>query len=287
MVGAAHWRDLVAWAQRAYQLRERRACRALAAARSSVRYKGCRPPQTALRQRLREIAEVRIHYGYRRMHVLLHREGWSVNHKRVYRLYREEGLGLRRRKPKRRRAAMVRVEKPAVTRVNERWAMDFMSDALVNGQKLRVLTVVDTYSRECVALEVATCFRGEDVARVLTRVAAERGKPNAIACDNGTEFTSRALDQWAWATGVQLAFSRPGKPTDNATSESFNASVRRECLSAHYFSTLTEAAIVLAAYREEYNNQRPHSSLGQQTPAQYRAATETNEDPGEDSKRVA
>jgi len=287
VVGAPRWRDLVAWTQRAYQLPQRRACRAVGTARASMRYASVRPPQTALCRRRRELAEVRVHYGYRRMYVLLRREGWTVNHKRVYRMYRAEGLSLRRKKPKRRRAAMKRETPPAVTQANERWAMDFMSDALSDGRQLRVLTVVDRYTRECVALEAAAHCRGEDVARVLTRAIAERGRPAAIQCDNGTEFTSRALDQWAWTTGVQLLFGRPGKPTDNATSEAFNASVRRECLSEQYFSTLAEAAVVLAAYRGEYNKVRPHSSLGQQTPAAFRAGLAINAERAEGPKRVA
>jgi putative transposase len=277
----------VAWSRVAYRLGQRRACRALEVARSSVQYIGRRPPQTALRRRLREITEIRMHYGYRRVHVLLRREGWRINHKRVYRLYRDEGLGLRRRKPKRRRAASNRQPRPTVQQPNERWTMDFMSDALANGQKLRVLTVVDAYTRECLALEVGAQFRGQDVARVLTRLGATRGLPAVIQCDNGTEFTSRVLDQWAWASKVELDFSRPGKPTDNAMIESFNASVRRECLSEHYFSTLAEAAVVLAAYRDEYNNHRPHSSLGQKTPAEFYAGMENNADHGEVPKRVA
>jgi putative transposase len=287
VVAPARWRELVAWSRAAYRLSERRACRALEVARSSVQYIGRRPPQTALRRRMREITEVRLHYGYRRVHVLLRREGWTVNHKKVYRLYREEGLGLRRRKPKRRRAAMSRQARPTASRPNERWTMDFMSDALASGQKLRVLTVVDAFTRECLALEVGTQFRGQDVARVLTRLGVTRGLPTVIQCDNGTEFTSRALDHWAWTRKVALDFSRPGKPTDNATIESFNASVRRECLSEHYFSTLAEAEIVLGIFRDEYNNHRPHSSLGQKTPAEIYAGTRTNADSGEAPKRVA
>ena len=287
MVAPARWRELVAWSRVAYRLGQRRACRALEVARSSVQYIGRRPPQAALRRRMREITEVRLHYGYRRVHVLLRREGWTVNHKRVDRLYREEGLGLRRKRPKRRRAAMARQPRPGATRANERWTMDFMSDALANGQPLRVLTVLDTCTRECVALDAAVQFRGQDVAHVLTRIGAVRGLPAVIQCDNGTEFTSRALDQWAWTHGVQLDFSRPGKPTDNATIESFNASVRRECLSEHYFSTLAEAQVVLGTFRAEYNNHRPHSSLGHKTPAEFYAGMECNADHGEAPKRVA
>jgi putative transposase len=254
--------------------------------RSSVQYIAIRPPQTALRTRIREIAEVRVSYGYRRITVLLRREGWHVNAKRTYRLYKEDGLDLRRKRPKRRRSAVARQPRVAVTRPNET-SMDFMSDALANGQKLRVLTVVDQYTRECVALEVGSHFRGQDVAAILTRVGFTRGLPATINVYNGTEFTSRAFDHWAYTNHVQLDFSRPGKPTDNATIESFNASVRRECLSQHYFSTLAEAQVVLRTYQDDFNNHRPHSSLGQQTPAQFRAGLGANVDPIEVSKRVA
>jgi len=165
--------------------------------------------------------------------------------------------------------------------------MDFMSDALANGQKLRVLTIVDAYTRECVALEVGAHFRGQDVATILTRVGFTRGLPRTINVDNGTEFTSRAFDHWAYTNHVQLDFSRPGKPTDNATIESFNASVRRECLSQHYFSTLAEAQTVLRAYQDDFNKQRPHSSLGQKTPAEFFAARNVNADTEAAPKRVA
>ena len=255
--------------------------------RSSVQYIASRPPQTALRTRIREIAEVRVSYGYRRIQVLLRREGWRVNHKRTYRLYREDGLRLRKKRPKRRRMALARQPRAAATRPNERWSMDFMADALGNGQKLRVLTVVDAYTRECVALEAAAHFRGQDVATVLSRIAVTRGLPQMISVDNGTEFTSRAFDHWAYTNHVQLDFSRPGKPTDNATIESFNASVRRECLSQHYFSTLAEAQVVLGIYRDDFNKQRPHSSLGQKTPAEFYAGTRINADSIEAPKRVA
>ncbi len=236
-----------------------------------MQYRSVRPTQEPLRARIREIASVRVSYGYRRVHVLLRREGWRVNWKRVYRLYREEGLCLRRRRPKRRRAVVPRQARVVATAVNERWAMDFMSDALASGQRLRVLTVLDTYTRECVALEAGIHFRGSDVARVLTRVGVERGLPSVINVDNGTEFTSRALDQWAWGQRVEFDFSRPGKPVDNAFIEAFNSLVRRECLSQHYFSTLEEARHVLQSWRVEYNNHRPHGSLGDRTPAEFRA----------------
>ncbi len=238
--------------------------------RSLLQYRSVRPTQEPLRARIREIASVRVSYGYRRVHVLLRRDGWRVNRKRVYRLYREEGLCLKRRRPKRRRAVVPRQTRVAATAVNERWAMDFMSDALAGGQRLRVLTVLDTYTRECVALEAGIHFRGSDVARVLTRVGVERGLPLVINVDNGTEFTSQALDRWAWGQRVEFDFSRPGKPVDNAFIEAFNSLVRRECLSQHYFSTLAEARHVLDAWRVEYNNHRPHGSLGDRTPTEFR-----------------
>lgn len=271
----------MAWVEQSYQCSQRRACRALAVWRASVRYVGIRPPQTALRRRMRELAMDRISYGYRRVHVLLRREGWPVNHKRVYRLYREEGLGLRRRRPRRRRSAVQRGPRRTATRPNECWSMDFMHDALADGRALRVLTIVDTYTRECLAVEAASGFRGHDVARVLTRLGWERGLPTTIACDNGTEFTSKALDQWAYTQHVHLDFSRPGKPTDNAFIESFNASVRRECLTQHYFIDLTDARSKLRAWQQDYNTVRPHSTLGNQTPAQFRAGQEDQPDRSE------
>lgn len=231
-----------------------------------------------MRREIREIAETRVSYGYPRIHVLLRRRGWQVNRKRVYRLYREEGLSLRRKRPKRRRSAMLRVDRPAGRVPNERWAMDFVADALASGAKLRVLAVVDTCTRECVALDVRTTFRGQHVADVLTRVGVRRGLAAVITTDNGTEFTSRALDHWAYRNGVKLDFTRPGKPTDNGHIESFNARLRSECLSQHYFSTVEEARQVIDAWRDEYNNQRPHSSLGQRTPAQAYAEAVLPED---------
>jgi putative transposase len=284
---SGRWRALTDWAERSYQLSERRACKALRTPRSTIRYASRRASQAPLCGRIREIAEVRISYGYRRIHVLLRREGWRVNHKRTYRLYREEGLGLRRKRPKRRRSAVAREARVMATRPNQRWSMDFMSDALANGQKLRVLTVIDTYTRECIALEAATSFRGQDVAAVLTRVGTERDLPTTISVDNGTEFTSKAFDQWAYDNRVKLDFSRPGKPTDNAMIEAFNARVRRECLSEHYFSTLAEARIVLQVYRSEFNFHRPHSSLRGLTPAQFRAGLDDQSDRRQPSIRVA
>lgn len=272
MVKPAQVRTVVAWARDAYGLGERRACRALGASRSSVRYESRRLSYEALRQRLRELAAVRVSWGYKRLHILLRREGWMVNQKLVYRLYTEERLALKRKRPKKTKSAAVREVRPVLTAENERWAMDFVHDVLSGGQTIRVLTVVDVFSRECVALVAQSSFRGEDVARILTEAGESRGKlPPLISVDNGTEFTSKALDHWAYWNRVKLDFSRPGKPTDNAHIEAFNGSLRRECLSQHWFMDLEEAQHILDQWREEYNNLRPHSSLGLRPPAHFRS----------------
>ena len=262
----------VRWAREAYRLPERRACRAMGVSRSTVRYESVRPLREPLRARLKELAAVRVSYGYRRLHIMLRREGWPVNRKLVERLYRDEGLTLKRKKPKRRRSA-VRRERPArAMAINELWAMDFVHDTLSNGRTVRVLTVLDVYSRECVALEVGVGFRGEDVGRVLSTEAKKRGSlPKVISVDNGTEFTSRALDHWAYWNRVKLDFSRPGKPTDNPFIEAFNGSLRRECLSQHWFVDLNDAQRTLQGWKDEYNNVRPHSSLDDKVPAHFGA----------------
>ncbi|MGH7718280.1 MAG: DDE-type integrase/transposase/recombinase, partial [Gemmatimonadaceae bacterium] len=193
MVSPALRRELVRWVREADQLSERRACRATGVARSTIQYQSRRPSQEPLRRRLRDLAGTRGSYGYKRLHILLRREGWAVNHKRVYRLYGEEGLALKRRRPKRRKSAATRAVRPVTTAPNERWAMDFVHDTLAGGGSIRILSVLDTHTRECVALVAAHTFRGEDVARVLSEMGDERGLPSVIQVDNGAEFTSRAL----------------------------------------------------------------------------------------------
>jgi putative transposase len=237
-----------------------------------MRYQGHGRDDTALRTRLRELAGEKRRYGYRRLHVLLQREGTTVNHKRVERIYREEGLSVRRRK--RKRAAGVRAEiwQPA-TAPDQHWSLDFVHDALWWGRKLRMLTVVDTYTREALAIEVDTSISGVRVARVLDRVIAARmAQPDEIVLDNGPELTSRALDHWAYVRGVQLRFIAPGKPVQNAFIESFNGKLRDECLNEHWFTSLWDARQKVEAWRVEYNRERPHSSLGNQTPEEFRAS---------------
>ena len=237
--------------------------------RSTARYQATRDEQVALRMRLKELATVRVRYGYRRLHILLNREGWSVNAKRVYRLYTEENLTIRTRTPKRRVSCRTRQDRPEADRINDCWSMDFMSDELFDGRRIRVLTIVDNFSRESLATEVGQRFKGKDVVRILTRLAAQRGLPKTIRVDNGPEFTSKALDQWAYKNNVTLDFSRPGKPTDNAFIESFNGRLRQECLNENWFLSLDDARDKLESWRIDYNEHRPHSALGNLAPSEF------------------
>ena len=211
--------------------------------------------------------------GYRRLHVLLRREGWRVNHKRVYRLYREEGLGIRVKRRKK-LASAPRVVPPPPTRPLERWSLDFLSDSLADGRRFRVLTIVDNVSRVSPAIEVGVSLTGDRLVRLLEGLRATAGTPQRIAIDNGPEFVSKALDAWAYQHGVQLEFSRPGKPTDNAFAESCNGHFRAECLDCHWFVSLEEARHTIEAWRIDYNTERPHRALGQETPAAWMTARE-------------
>jgi putative transposase len=229
--------------------------------------------------RINEIAAVRVRYGYKRIHVLLRREGWEINHKRVYRIYCEEGLNLRAKRPKRRVSAAHRVGRQPAAGVNESWSMDFVTDSLFNGRRFRSLTVVDNFSRECLAIRVGQKIRGEDVTMVMDQLKATRGVPRSIYVDNGPEFISKELDKWAYENKVTLDFSRPGKPVDNAYIESFNGSFRDECLNTNWFLSLEDAEEKVESWRREYNEWRPHSSLDNLTPMQYRHMYETQEMP--------
>jgi putative transposase len=262
-------REVVSHLRSSYDVSERRACRATGFSRASQRYRSVADPQTELRLRLRELAASRVRYGYRRLWVLLRREGFDVNHKRIYRLYREEGLAIRPKTPRRRRACRYREARPEAEAVNEVWAMDFMSDALFNGRKFRLLNVVDCHNREALAMKPRISFPAFTVVEVLDQLKRERGVPKTIRCDNGPEFSSRALDQWAYFNGVELDFSRPGKPTDNAFIESFNASVRQELLNASWFLSMADVRERTEVWRREYNEERPHSALGDRTPREF------------------
>lgn len=268
----AERRPAVHYLEAEWCMSERRACGLVALERSTVRYACRRRDDGELRARLRELAGEKRRYGYRRLCVLLWREGIMVNHKRVERIYREEGLSVRRRKRKR-SCAVARTPARLASHPNEVWALDFVSDALAWGRKLRMLTVVDTYTRDALAIEVDTSLSGARVARVLDVVIAQRrAKPQEIVMDNGPELTSKALDQWAYERGVRLHFIEPGKPVQNAFAESFNGRFRDECLNEHWFTTVDEARAITGAWRLEYNQERPHSSLRNQTPEQFRTS---------------
>lgn len=221
-----------------------------------------------IRERLKELSEKRRRWGYRRLHWLLRREGFAINHKRTERLYREEGLSLRRKRRKKRTVGM-RAPLPAAERPNQRWSMDFVSESLCAGRRFRTLNVVDDHTRECLAIEIDTSLGGERVCRVLDAIILERGVPETITMDNGPEFSGKALDEWAYQRKVGLRFIDPGKPQQNGYVESFNGKFRDECLNEHWFTSLDEARGVIEAWRQDYNRVRPHSSLENLTPEEF------------------
>lgn len=272
MVSPASRRRVVERFRDGFEMSERRACRLADASRSLFRYRSLREDQ-ALRQRILELAADRPRFGYRRIHTLLRRESpfETVNHKRVYRLYREEHLLVRRKKRKR-VAEANRPPRLVPELANEQWSVDFMSDSLSDGRQFRTLNVVDDATRECLAIEVDTSLGGWRVTRVLDEIAQRRPLAKRLVLDNGTEFTSKALDQWAYQNGVELHFIRPGRPIENCFVESFNGKFRDECLNAHWFTSLDEARALIAAWRDDYNHVRPHSSLGSATPAEFAAS---------------
>ena len=245
-----------------------RACGLLGISRSLYRYRSRRPDCTRLRSRIEEIAAIKRRYGYRRVYLRLRREGWQVNRKRVYRIYRDAGLAVRRRKRKR-IGLFERKPLPKPIAANLSWSMDFVADGLIGGRRLRCLTIVDDCTRECLAIEVDTSITGLRVQSVLERLADTRGLPKSITVDNGPEFDGQVLDQWAYRSSVHLSFIRPGKPNENAYIESFNGKFRDECLNEHWFISLAHARRVIEAWRIEYNTERPHSSLGNLTPEEF------------------
>jgi putative transposase len=264
----------VQWVRERYGVSERRACRLVGIGRSTLRYRSRpRPEEESLRRRLRELAAQRPRFGYRRLHVLLRREGVIINHKRIERLYREEGLAVRRRRRKRvARDGRGRAAVPE--RPNQQWGIDFVSDALAWGRRIRLFTVVDVFTREVLAIEVDTSLPGGRVVRVLEQLVLERGAPDEIVLDNGPELAGKAVDQWAYERGVWLRFIEPGKPVQNAFVESFQGRLRDECLDRHWFVGLNDARHTIEAWRQDYNQSRPHSALGYRPPAEFRQAFE-------------
>jgi putative transposase len=254
-----------------FRVSTRRACAVVLLARSTFRYTPRPSPVNhALASRMREIALTRVRYGMWRIYVLLRREGWSVNHKRVHRLYKLAGLHLRSKRPRRNRAGAHRLERVEATRPHESWSMDFVSDALFDGRRFRALTIVDNFSRQCLAIHVDASIRGHDVTAIVSAICAQHGQiPERIQVDNGSEFISRALDKWAYDNDVTLDFSRPGKPTDNPYIESFNGSFRDECLNLHWFLSLEDAREKIEAWRRDYNAFRPHLAFDGLSPDMF------------------
>src|SRR5713101_7455773 len=259
---------------------ERHACRLMGLGRSTHRYRARKAGRDAvLRTRLKELAAQGMRFWYRRLTAMLAREGMPANHKRVYRLYREEGLAMRIRQLRRIRWSGA-VVKPAASQPNERWSMDFVSDCVSSGKVIRMLTMVDDCTRECPTIEVDTSLGGLRVRRVLDRVAAERGLPEAIVLDNGPEFRGRALAAWSQERGVRLEFIQPGKPTDNAYVESFNGRLREECLNANWVLSLEDAQTKIEAWRHEYSVSRPDTALGDLLPAEFASCRKIHSLPG-------
>jgi putative transposase len=268
VVTPAAKRQAVAHLVANHEMSERRACRVIGSCRMTMRYEVVRQDDPVLRERLKELAEARRRFGYRRLHVFLRREGHEVNHKRLFRIYREEQLHVRRRGGRKRamgtRAPMVLPLLP-----NQRWSLDFVSDQLTDGRRFRILTVVDDCTRECLALIADTSLSGARVARELATLFDARGKPQTIVSDNGTEFTSNAILKFVDDRKFDWHYIAPGKPTQNAFIESFNGRLRDELLNETLFPSLHHARVTLAAWRTDYNTERPHSRLGWQTPAEF------------------
>jgi len=263
-----------------FGLSVRRACGVIGFTRTSFGYsERVKPDEEGLRKRLKELAQVRRRFGCRRLHVMLRREGVRINHKRTERLYREEGLmlSIRRRK---KLASLLRTELPKPTHRNHIWSMDFMRDALANGRTIKVLAIVDEYTRKCFRIEVDTSINGVRVVRILNEISQAEGLPEIIIIDNGPEFIGKALDAWAYQRGVKLAFITPGKPVENAYIESFNGRFRDECLNENWFMTLEQAREIVEEWRVDYNTERPHSSLEYMTPEEFiRQDTSRNSTP--------
>lgn len=252
----------------AHEMGVTRACGLIGISRSLYRYEAKRPDDSELLERLTALAGQKRRYGYRRLHVLLKREGWKINWKRTYRVYQAAGLMVRRRKRKR-IAGIERKVKVSATGPNQSWSMDFVSDGFVDGRRLRCLNIVDDFTKECQAIEVDTSLPGRRVVAVLERLTELRGLPRSVTVDNGPEFAGKTLDEWAYRMQLQLKFIAPGKPQENAYIESFNGKFRDECLNEHWFLSMRHARQEIEGWRQEYNDERPHSSLGYQTPKQF------------------
>ena len=269
MVKPSRRRPLVDYLRDQYRASERRACKVLWVVRGTYRYSSHQKPWTELRTRIREIAQSRVRYGYRKILVLLRREGWNVGKHLVYRLYKEEGLALKKRPQKRRKAVRHREERFRPTAPDQAWSIDFVADQLQDGKRFRCLTIVDVFTREGIAIEAGQSLRGEDVVRTFNKLKHEGRTPKLLFCDNGSEFSGQAMDLWAYQNGAKTDFSRPGKPIDNALVRSFNGTFRDECLNVYRFETLAEAKQLIEGRRQEYNGSRPYQTPCDRTPSEF------------------
>ena len=267
----------------AYQLSERRACKATGILRGVFRYRSRKKDDSLFRVAIRDLAQSRPRYGYYRISVLLRRQGYKIGKKKTYRIYKEEGLQLRTRRRKK-TVSKRRLKLPRPKSLNKIWSMDFVHDNLTSGERIRMLTIVDHFSRESVEIEVNFSLMAKDVIRCLERLKITRGLPKIISVDNGAEFSGNELDRWAHQNNVQLHFIRPGKPTENAYIESFNGRLRDECLNANIFETIQQAKEIIESWRNDYNNWRPHSGLGNLTPKEYSLKNNATEDNGNDAQ---
>jgi len=275
VVGPEAKKQAAQYLRATYGMSQRWAFRAVQLNRSSGRYRSIRASDTDLEARIRTLALARRRFGYRRIFYLLRREGVIVNKKKVYRIYRSAGLSVHRRKG-RKKALGSREERRKVQRPNERWSLDFVSDQLSDGRRLKLMTVVDEYTREALRIEASRSIRGEDVVQRLEAIIVERGVPEEIQSDNGSEFTSNVVQEWTYRRGITWRYIEPGKPIQNSYIESFNGRIRDECLNEHWFETLTEAKSLIESWRNDYNQQRPHGSLGGMTPAAFAQETKRN-----------
>ncbi len=276
MVGPAAQRAATALLKNEFSVSERRACHVVGADRSSMRYRSRRPPDLRLRERLRALAHERRRFGYRRLFILLRREGETAGRNRIYRLYREEGLSVRKRRARRRKAVGERASILVEARPNARWSLDFVHDQMTDGRRFRILNIVDDVTRECLGTIADTSISGPRVVRELDSVIKRRGRPGMIVSDNGTEFTSTAVLTWAGDTRINWHYIEPGKPIQNAFVESFNGRMRDEFLNETLFASLNQVRLELAAWVGDYNTCRPHSALDYQAPAAFAAAMQAN-----------
>ena len=279
MVTPAVKREAVARLKEAHEMSERRACKVIGCVRMTIRYRSRRPDDPHLRERLRALAKERRRFGYRRLHVLLRREGYVVNHKRLFRIYREERLMVRKRGG-RKRALGTRAPMPVPVLPNDRWSLDFVSDQFACGRRFRILAIFDDCTRECLAAVADVSLSGRRVARELDLLIAVRGNPKTVVSDNGTELTSNAILSWADQAKVGWHYIAPGKPMQNAFVESFNGRLRDEFLNETLFTSLLQARLALEEWRRDYNTVRPHSRIGWLAPAVYAARFSPQRDQG-------